>query len=289
VKFLQPGDISEALDLKSRHPEAVPLAGGTDLMVDLNFDRDRPRAIMDLGRVEELRGWERDDGAIVLGAGVTYTQLIDEVGGDLPGLRRASRTVGSPQIRNRGTLGGNLGTASAAGDALPPLLAAGARVDVASVRGHRRLRVEDFLVGPKQNALAPDELITSVRTHAARGPQQFCKIGTRNAMVIAVATFALALDPVGRSVGTGVGSAGPVTFRAKHAESFMGAVLEEQQLWDSRAPLPESAAERFGALVAEAASPIDDVRGTAAYRRHALTVVARRALTWAWDEYGGRS
>jgi CO/xanthine dehydrogenase FAD-binding subunit len=289
VKFLQPGDISEALDLKSRHPEAVPLAGGTDLMVDLNFDRDRPRAIMDLGRVEELRGWERDDGAIVLGAGVTYTQLIDEVGRDLPGLRRASRTVGSPQIRNRGTLGGNLGTASAAGDALPPLLAAGAWVDVASVRGRRRLSVEDFLVGPKKNALAPDELITSVRTDAARGPQQFCKIGTRNAMVIAVATFALTLDPVGRSVGTGVGSAGPVTFRAKHAESFMGAVLEEQQLWDSRAPLPESAAERFGALVAEAASPIDDVRGTAAYRRHALTIMARRALTWAWDEYGGRS
>jgi CO/xanthine dehydrogenase FAD-binding subunit len=289
VKFLQPGDISEALELKSRYPDAVPLAGGTDLMVDLNFDRERPPAIMDLGRVEELRGWERDDGVVVLGAGVTYTQLIDEVGGDLPGLRGASRTVGSPQIRNRGTLGGNLGTASAAGDALPSLLAAGAQVEVASVRGRRRLSVEDFLVGPKKNALAPDELIMSVRTDAARGPQQFCKIGTRNAMVISVATFALSLDPVGRSVGTGVGSAGPITFRATDAESDMGAVLEEQELWDSRAPLPQSAAERFGALVAQAASPIDDVRGTAAYRRHSLAIIARRALTWAWDEYGGRS
>jgi CO/xanthine dehydrogenase FAD-binding subunit len=289
VKFLQPGDLGEALELKSRQPEAVPLAGGTDLMVDLNFDRDRPQAILDLSRVEEFRKWGRDDGAIVLGAGVTYTQLIDELGGHLPGLRRASRTVGSPQIRNRGTLGGNLGTASAAGDALPPLLAAGAHVDVASIRGHRRLSVEDFLIGPKKNALAPDELITSVRTGAARGPQQFCKIGTRNAMVIAVATFAITLDPIGGSVGTGVGSAGPVTFRARDAESFLGAVLDEQGLWDSRARLPESAAERFGALVAEAASPIDDVRGSAAYRRHALAVMARRALTWAWDEYRGRS
>jgi CO/xanthine dehydrogenase FAD-binding subunit len=289
VKFLQPGDIHEALEMKSQYPEAVPLAGGTDLMVELNFDRERPPAIMDLGRVEEVRGWERDDGVVVLGAGITYTQLIDDVGGDLPGLRRASRTIGSPQIRNRGTLGGNLGTASAAGDALPPLLASGAQVEVASVGGRRSMSVEDFLVGPKKNALAPGELITSVRTDGARGPQQFCKIGTRNAMVISVATFALSLDPVGRSVGTGVGSAGPVTFRATDAESFMSAVLEEQALWDSRAPLPESAAERFGALVAEAASPIDDVRGTAAYRLHALAIISRRALIWAWDEYGGRS
>jgi CO/xanthine dehydrogenase FAD-binding subunit len=289
VKVLQPSDLGEALELKAQNPDAVPLAGGTDLMVDLNFDRHRPPAILDLSRVEELREWGRDDGTIVLGAGVTYTQLIDELGGDLPGLRRASRTVGSPQIRNRGTIGGNLGTASAAGDALPPLLAAGAQVDVASVGGHRRLSVEDFLIGPKQNALAADELITAVRTGAARGPQQFCKIGTRNAMVIAVATFAVILDPVGRRVGTGVGSAGPVTFRASDAESFLGAALEEQGLWDSRAPLPESAVERFGALVAEAASPIDDVRGTAAYRRHALAVMARRALTWAWEEYGDRS
>jgi CO/xanthine dehydrogenase FAD-binding subunit len=289
MKFLQPGDLAEALEMKSLHPEAVPLAGGTDLMVDLNFDRRRPQTIMDLTRVEELRRWDRDDGVVVLGAGVTYTQLTDEVGGELPGLRRASRTVGSPQIRNRGTVGGNLGTASAAGDALPPLLASGAEVEVASVRGHRRLSVEDFLVGPKKNALESDELITFVHAHEARGPQQFSKIGTRNAMVIAVATVALSLDPVGRRVGTGVGSAGPVCFRATNAESFVSAALEEGGRWESRAPLSDSATERFGALVAEAASPIDDVRGTAAYRRHALGVIARRALIWAWAEYGATS
>jgi CO/xanthine dehydrogenase FAD-binding subunit len=289
VKFLQPGDLAEALELKSRHPEATALAGGTDLMVELNFDRNRPDAIIDLTRVAELQRWDRDNGEIRLGAGVTYTRLLEEVAGNLPGLALASRTVGSPQIRNRGTVGGNLGTASAAGDALPPLMAAGARVEMASVRGTRKMALKDFLVGPKKNALEPDELVTSVRVRAARGPEQFSKIGTRNAMVIAVATFAVSLDQVGRSLGTGVGSSGPVTWRAAEAEEFIAGVLEEQGLWDSRAAIPGDALERFGDLVASAASPIDDVRGTAAYRRHALKVMARRTLTWAWDEYGARS
>ena len=289
MKFLQPGDLAEALELKSRHPEATPLAGGTDLMVELNFDRNRPDAIIDLTRVTELQRWDRDNGEIRLGAGVTYTRLLEEVAGDLPGLALASRTVGSPQIRNRGTVGGNLGTASAAGDALPPLMAAGARVEMASVRGSRTMALKDFLVGPKKNALEPDELVTSVRVRAARGPEQFSKIGTRNAMVIAVATFAVSLDQVGRSLGTGVGSSGPVTWRAAEAEEFIAGVLEEQGLWDSRAAIPGDALERFGDLVASAASPIDDVRGTAAYRRHALKVMARRTLAWAWDDYGARS
>jgi CO/xanthine dehydrogenase FAD-binding subunit len=149
--------------------------------------------------------------------------------------------------------------------------------------------VEEFCIAPKRNVLAPGELIAAIHMPVATGPQQFSKIGTRNAMVIAVATVALSLDPVGRRVGTGVGSAGPVCFRATKAESFVSAALEEGGLWESRAPLPDSATERFGTLVAEAASPIDDVRGTAAYRRHALGVIARRALIWAWAEYGATS
>ena len=258
-------------------------------MVELNFDRNRPDAIIDLTRVAELQRWDRDNGEIRLGAGVTYTRLLEEVAGHLPGLALASRTVGSPQIRNRGTVGGNLGTASAAGDALPPLMAAGARVEMASVRGSRTLALKDFLVGPKKNALERDELVTSVRVRAARGPEQFSKIGTRNAMVIAVATFAVSLDPPGRSLGTGAGSSGPVTWRAAEAEEFVAGVFEEQKLWDSRAAIPRDALDRFGDLVASAASPIDDVRGTAVYRRHALKVMARRTLVWAWDEYGARS
>lgn len=288
MRFLQPQTLEEALELKAQEPEAVPLAGGTDLMVELNFDRRRPEAIMDLTRVAELRRWRRDNGELVIGPGMTYTRLLAELDGELPGLAIASRTVGSPQIRNRGTVGGNLGTASAAGDALPPLVAAGARIEVASQHGSRTLSIEDFLVGAKKNALEPDELITAIRVRRARGPQQFSKIGTRNAMVIAVCSFALDLDAGARKVGTGIGSAGPVTVRAAAAESFLQDALAEEGLWESRADVPESASDRFAELVAEAASPIDDVRGTAAYRRRALTVMGRRTLAWAWAEYRGR-
>jgi CO/xanthine dehydrogenase FAD-binding subunit len=254
-------------------------------MVDLNFDRSRPAAILDLGRVRELEGLERDDGRLRLGARLTYTQAIERLGKVLPGLAIASRTVGSPQIRNRGTIGGNLGSASPAGDALPPLLAAGAEVEVASVRGTRRLAVAEFFTGPKRSALEPDELIAAVHVPAAGGPQQFAKAGTRNAMVIAVCSFAVDLDPRRGRVGTGIGSAGPTPLVAADAERFVEGVLESEGLWASRGPLGEAVTARFGELVAAAARPIDDVRGTAAYRLHALSVLARRALGWAWDEY----
>ena len=110
MEFFQPATWAEALQMKAAHPEAVPIAGGTDVMVEINLDRQRPAAIMDLNRIRELAEWERYDGMLRIGAGVTYTRLIDELGDRLPGLAMASRTVGSPQIRNRGTVGGNLGT-----------------------------------------------------------------------------------------------------------------------------------------------------------------------------------
>jgi CO/xanthine dehydrogenase FAD-binding subunit len=263
----------------------VAIAGGTDVMVDLNFDRGRPPAILDLGRVRELEGFEREDGGLRLGARITYTQVIEWLGELAPGLAIASRTVGSPQIRNRGTVGGNLGSASPAGDAHPPLLAAKAEVEVASVRGSRRLPVAEFFLGPKRSALAPDELVAAVRLPAAGGPQQFAKIGPRNAMVIAVCSLALELDPVRRRVGTGIGSAGPTPLVAGEAERFLEGVLDAEGLWESRGPLGEPAVGRFAELVAAAARPIDDVRGSAAYRRHALGVLAGRALGWAWDRY----
>jgi CO/xanthine dehydrogenase FAD-binding subunit len=285
VDFLQPSSLREALEAKAERPEALPIAGGTDVMVELNFDHGRPDAILDLTRAAELAAWDRDDGRLRVGAGVTYTRAIDELAAALPGLALAARTVGSPQIRNRGTIGGNLGSASPAGDCHPPLLASGAEVELVSAAGNRRLPVEEFFTGPKQSALRPDELIAAVHLPAATGPQQFAKIGTRNAMVIAVCSFALALDPERRRVGTGIGSAGPTPLRAPDAERFLEGVLDEEGLWASRAPLREAAAARFGELAGQAARPIDDVRGTAAYRVHALGVLARRTLAWAWDEY----
>jgi CO/xanthine dehydrogenase FAD-binding subunit len=281
MEFIQPQAWDEALAARAAHPGSVPIAGGTDVMVDLNFDRSRPDAIIDLTRVLELREWGEEDGVVRIGAGVTYARVIAELGDRLPGLAMASRTIGSPQIRNRGTVGGNLGAASPAGDSHPPLVAAHAEVELASERGVRRVPAREFYLGPKRSVLADDELIAAILVAPARGPEQFSKIGTRNAMVIAACSFALSIDPVLRRVGTGIGSAGPTPLSATEAERFLEGVLGEDDAWDSSAPLVEAALDRFGELVAAAARPIDDVRSTAAYRREALRVLARRTLSWA--------
>jgi CO/xanthine dehydrogenase FAD-binding subunit len=255
VDVLTPRDLEEALRLKAERPEAVPIQGGTDVMVELNFDRARPAALLNLNEVAELRGWSRRNGRIWLGAGLTYAEAMEpELAALLPALAEASRTVGGPQIRNRGTIGGNLGTSSPAGDALPPLLVCGADVKLASVRGERVVPLSDFLVGPKRNVLAEDELILGVSVEAEESRQTFMKVGPRNAMVIAVVSLALRVDG---DVRAAIGSAGPVPLLV-------------------RAELDQVAS--FPQRVAEAANPIDDVRGTAAYRRHALRVLTKRAL-----------
>ena len=281
MNFLQPSTWAEALAMKAAHPEAVPIAGGTDVMVEINLDHNRPPTVMDLTQVADLAEWATEDGLVRVGAGVTYPRIIDELGDRMPGLGMASRTVGSPQIRNRGTVGGNLGTASPAGDAHPPLLAADALVELASVSGTRRVPVREFFTGPKRNAARNDELIAAFLIEPATGPQTFSKVGTRNAMVIAVCSFALALDAGRRRVRTGIGSAGPTPLPAREAEQFLEGELD----WDNRQPASDAVVVRFGELVAAAAKPIDDVRGTAAYRRHALSVLARRSLGWAWQDY----
>ncbi len=288
MDFLRPDRWEDALALKAERPTAVPIAGGTDVMVELNFGRRRPDALLDLGGIAELREWQAGPDSVRLGAAVPYARVIDRLRPRLPGLALAARTVGSPQIRNRGTVGGNLGTASPAGDAHPALLAAGALVEAASVRGTRLIPVEDFFTGVKRSRLAADELIRAVHIRTADGPQQFSKTGTRNAMVIAVCAFGLALHPATRTVGTGIGSAAPTPLRARAAEDFLGAALAEERAWDRRGALPPPLVERFAGLVAAAADPIDDVRGTAGYRRHALRVMAGRTLTWAWQEYRER-
>ena len=285
MEFLQPLSWQEALEAKAAHPEAAPILGGTDIMVELNFDHRRPGSIMDLTRVPELREWGEEDGRLRVGTGVTYARIIAELGDKLPGLAMASRTVGSPQIRNRGTVGGNLGTASPAGDGLPPLYVSDAEIELASTDGTRRVPVTDFVTGPKRNLLRPSELIAAFHIPKAEGPQQYAKIGTRNAMVIAVCSFGLALHPEQRKVGACVGSAAPTPVRARYAEGFIEGILEERDLWESREEIGETTLRRFGEMVEMAANPISDVRGTAAYRIHAVGVLARRSLKWAWNEY----
>jgi CO/xanthine dehydrogenase FAD-binding subunit len=256
VDVLTPRTLEEALCLKAERPDAVPIQGGTDLMVDLNFDRARPVALLNLNEVAELRGWSRQNGTVWLGSGLTYSEAMEPALAEaLPALAEAARTVGGPQIRNRGTIGGNLGTASPAGDALPPLLVCGAEVKIASVRGERVVPLAGFVVGPKRNVLAEDELILGVSVDATESRQTFMKVGPRNAMVIAVVSLAVRVD--GENLRAAFGSAGPVP------------TLVRAGLGD---------ADSFPQRVAEAASPIDDVRGTALYRRHALHILTRRAL-----------
>jgi CO/xanthine dehydrogenase FAD-binding subunit len=258
MEVFRPSNLDEALRIRAEHADARPIQGGTDVMVELNFGHSRPPALLDLSEVAELRGWSEGDGSLRLGAGLTYTEaMASPLAGLLPALAEASRTVGSPQIRNRGTIGGNLGTASPAGDALPPLLAERAEVELASVRGSRVLPLEEFLLGVKRTALGPDELVTAVRVRPSGGAQTFMKVGPRNAMVIAICSLAVVVDTEAGEARAAFGSAA-VTAR--------------------RVTVPLADAATLPERLAEAASPIDDVRATAAYRRHALRVLTGRAL-----------
>ena len=194
--------------------------------------------------------------------------------------------MGSPQIRNAATLGGNLATASPAGDTLPVLAALDAEVELRSVDGTRRLALDEFVVGVKANALVPGELIVAIRVPVLDGPQEFLKVGTRNAMVIAVTSLALVVDQPGRTVRVALGSVAPVPVRAVEAEVLAAERLDFDGLTAPDADL----VDRFADLVADAARPIDDHRSSAAYRRHAVGVLARRALARAFsgrDPEGG--
>ena len=285
MDVLLPRTLEEALEMKAAAPAALPIAGGTDVMVELNFDRRRPSALLDISRLPELGMWRKQDGTCFLGAGVTYSRIVNHLT-MFPALVQASRTVGSPQIRNRGTVGGNLGTASPAGDALPVLAAYDAEVVLVNAGGIRRaLPWHQFMVGPKKTVIGPDELILGAQWKIVRGPGSFSKVGTRNAMVIAVASLCLLLDEENRTVRVALGSVGPTILRAVDAEQFLARALQEAGAWDdARTAVPPAAVEEFAGRMGQAARPIDDVRGSAAYRRHACAVLARRALSWALND-----
>jgi CO/xanthine dehydrogenase FAD-binding subunit len=275
MPVLTPTSLDEALDLLVDSPAAMVLAGGTDLMVTVNAGRQPVGTVLGLSRVEELRRWRREGDTVVLGAGLTYRDLEQaDLAPLVPGLAQAARTVGSPQIRNAGTLGGNVGTASPAGDTLPVLAALDAVVELRSAEGSRLLPIGEFLTGPKRTARQAGELIVSVRVPVARGPQEFLKVGARNAMVIAVASLALVVDLEARRVGVALGAVGPTVLRAPEAESFAADHID----WDRGELRHPGSAEGFGRRVADAAQPIDDHRSLATYRRHCVSVLAGRAI-----------
>ena len=266
MRAFAPATLEEALEIRTSHPEAVPVAGGTDLMVELNARRVRPAALLDLSRVGELRDRGRDGGRVFVGACVTFARIERELG-EFPPLVEAARSVASPQIRNRATIGGNLATASPAGDSIPVLAAYDADVVVASVDERRGVPLATFLVGPKRTSLAPDELVVGVEWEPVHAPGSFAKVGRRNAMVIAIASACLQLDDE-RHVRLALGSVAPTVVRAPVAEAFADGLD-----WRDPATLAE-----FGRLAASEARPIDDLRGSAAYRRRVVEVLARRAL-----------
>jgi CO/xanthine dehydrogenase FAD-binding subunit len=261
MELCRPTSLDEALGCLASHPHATILAGGTDLMVEVNLVHRRPDVVLTLRGVPELTEWSDR----FIGAMVTYARMER---GAAPALAELARTVGSPQIRAVGTLGGNLGTASPAGDTLPLLAALDAHVVLASAGGRRRLRWDEFLIGPKRTALRPGELIVGVELpEELPAHQAFAKVGARQAMVIATVSCCVVRDDVGRT-RVALGAVGPTVLRAPDAEAVVSGVT---------APTPV-ALEEFQRLVAKAVAPITDHRSTARYRRHAAGVLARRTL-----------
>jgi CO/xanthine dehydrogenase FAD-binding subunit len=274
--------LDEAVSLLAEDTSRQVLAGGTDFMVEVNYRHRDPVDVVVIDRLPELVGWQRDGDNVVIGAGVTYTTLQStDLAKLVPGLAQAARTVGSPQIRNAGTLGGNLATASPAGDTIPVLAALDARVNCVSVDGRRMLELGELITGVKRTSLRPGELIESIRVPVLDGPQEFLKIGTRNAMVISVASLALVVDWPGERAAIGLGSVAPIPLRAGVAEAFLTDAVD----WNRRT-LSAGAADEAAELVRSAATPIDDHRSTAAYRSHGVGVLARRALRRAFSPGG---
>ncbi|MFK7919503.1 MAG: xanthine dehydrogenase family protein subunit M [Ilumatobacter sp.] len=283
-----PTSLDDAIQLIGEHPDAMLLAGGTDAMVEINDGHRRPAGmVIALNRVVDLRSWRHDPGAgtVTIGAGVTYTELMEEpLASLLPALGEASRTVGSPQIRNAGTLGGNLGTCSPAGDGLPVLSALDAEVRIVSSGSERTVSVHDFMVGVKRTALEPGELIAEIVLPVRSGWQGYAKVGVRNAMVIAVASACFAVDEAAQRVSIALGSVGPTVIRCRDAEDQLSEAIDwSNDSTGSMSTVSSEAVDTFRSLVSEASSPITDHRSTADYRRHAVGVLAarlaRRGLT----------
>ena len=281
MTVLMPTSLTEALAALTSMPHAHLLAGGTDLMVEVNFNRRKPTDVIALRRVKELSHWSvhPDGTSLTIGAGLPYAAMEGGTIAKLvPALAQAARTVGSPQIRAVATLGGNLGTCSPAGDGLPVLSALDAVVHLQSPSDRRDVSVHDFMVGVKRTTRAANELITGVSVPVLSGWQGYTKVGVRNAMVIAVASACLAVDTTGNTVRLALGAVGPTVIRCRETEAWFAT----QHDVSSATPVLAALAKEFGVRAATEARPIDDHRSTAAYRRHAIKVLADRLVQRAY-------
>lgn len=257
-------DALEALALGAR-----VINGGTDVMVAINDGRDRVEGWLNLRKVKSLHKIERSETAIRIGAGVTFATIEAELADSAPALAQAASTVGSRQIRSVATIGGNVITASPAGDSLLPLLVYDAEVELASLRGTRVIPLTEFLIGPKRTVREPDELLIAITIKNLGGPQHFAKVGTRNAMVISICSICARLDLENGTSRVSVGSVAPTPLLIKSAEQAL---------------LASKNSIEFSRLVVEASSPISDHRATVEYRRHALSILAERIHHKLWQE-----
>ena len=273
-------ELNTALAALREHHDARLIQGGTDLMVEINFNHVKPTTMISLRDVASLRTIRRDQpGTLSIGSGVPYSVIEGEpVLSEIPALAQAARTVGSPQIRAAGSLGGNLGTCSPAGDTLPVMFALDAMIHLNTLDSTRVVSIHDFMTGVKRSVRQQDEIITSIDFPIINGWQGYSKVGVRNAMVISVASACLVADHENANVRIALGSVGPTIIRCREAESW----LTSSQDLSAGQSISLDVANEFGRRAAGESSPIDDHRSTAQYRRHAISVLASRLLRKAY-------
>jgi CO/xanthine dehydrogenase FAD-binding subunit len=280
VTVLIPQSLHAALAAATANPDAQIIQGGTDLMVEINFNHRKPTDVIALRRVDEIRNYvvTADKKNVVIGSGLPYREMEHgELAKLLPALAQAARTVGSPQIRAAGSIGGNLGTCSPAGDALPVLSALDAVINLQTATTSREISVHDFMVGVKRNARQPGELIVSATLPIINGWQGYAKVGVRNAMVISIASCCLVIDREKGSIGVALGSVGPTIIRCRETEQWLAMQIDLKNI----STVAPNLLKEFGDRVAKESKPIDDHRSTAAYRRHAVATLSSRLLTRA--------
>jgi CO/xanthine dehydrogenase FAD-binding subunit len=273
-------ELNAALAALREHHDALLIQGGTDLMVEINFNHVKPTTMISLRDVASLRTIRRDQpGTLSIGSGVPYSVIEGEpVLSEIPALAQAARTVGSPQIRAAGSLGGNLGTCSPAGDTLPVMFALDAMIHLNTLDSSRIVSIHDFMTGVKRSVRQHDEIITSIEFPIINGWQGYSKVGVRNAMVISVASACLVADHENANVRIALGSVGPTIIRCREAEAW----LKSTQDLSAGQSISIDVANEFGRRAAGESSPIDDHRSTAQYRRHAISVLASRLLRKAY-------
>ena len=273
-------ELNTALAALREHHDARLIQGGTDLMVEINFNHVKPTTMISLRDVASLRTILRDQpGTLSIGSGVPYSVIEGEpVLSEIPALAQAARTVGSPQIRAAGSLGGNLGTCSPAGDTLPVMFALDAMIHLNTLDSTRVVSIHDFMTGVKRSVRQQDEIITSIDFPIINGWQGYSKVGVRNAMVISVASACLVADHENSDVRIALGSVGPTIIRCREAEAW----LKTSQDLSAGQSISLDVANEFGRRAAGESSPIDDHRSTAQYRRHAISVLASRLLRKAY-------